>query len=436
MKKSILSLIIIAALFMVPILSFEASALTAYGQPCTTDRECASGICRVEIDTVKVCGCNVNSDCPGEQGCEQSSHICKKGYSQACSENTECASGICTTGRCACSSNANCPAEHSCISGQCKINSGAACNPAYPQLCASGYCNPTTRVCGEVTVSGVPVTESETGTSAARECNGGLTCVSGKCEGQKANNAACTTPYECSSGICSGGKCKTTCMRTADCANGKICDLNTGTCIAPRSKALNAACFQNDVCQSGSCYNSKCRACASNSDCITMAGAGSTGILGGNCVSGVCQALLENRAECYTPDQCKSGICAAITGTTKKCGTVCSKDEHCGNSKICDLNTGTCITPRSKDTNAACFQNEVCKSGLCYNSKCQARCETGGTIVVTGTPATDGSGTTTVTASPRAEQTGTGTPSNIQSLIDEINALIAKIQARMVRLRL
>ena len=76
MKKSILSLFIIAAIFMVPILSFEASALPAYGQPCTSDGDCTSGKCRVEIDAEKTCGCARDTDCSNSMKCNTANNFC------------------------------------------------------------------------------------------------------------------------------------------------------------------------------------------------------------------------------------------------------------------------------------------------------------------------------------------------------------------------
>ncbi|MDD4878712.1 MAG: hypothetical protein PHO02_06810 [Candidatus Nanoarchaeia archaeon] len=131
MKKSVLSLVIIAALFMVPILSFEASARNAYGEACIESYDCTSAICLTInpeiIPPEKMCGCRFDGECSAFPStvCSTLHNKCisssAKAVGQTCRSGSECLSTLCTAGVCACKVNADCGTGKTCTvsTGQC-----------------------------------------------------------------------------------------------------------------------------------------------------------------------------------------------------------------------------------------------------------------------------------------------------------------------------
>ncbi|MFH1065715.1 MAG: hypothetical protein V1734_04395, partial [Nanoarchaeota archaeon] len=103
MKKGILSLILIVAIFMMSLLVVEASALKNTGEECTTNVECKSGLCNVnpEADLTLICtACRTNADCGTGKTCTVATGICRTATSRAaydapCAQNSDCASNVC-----------------------------------------------------------------------------------------------------------------------------------------------------------------------------------------------------------------------------------------------------------------------------------------------------------------------------------------------------
>jgi hypothetical protein len=198
MKKSRLTLIIIVAIFMVPILSFEASARNAYGATCTSPDDCDSGICinvNPEITPPNnICGCLGTWDCSSFPGtvCNTVHKVCinsdAKKTGESCTSNSHCLSAICKAGKCACEADADCPTGNACVSSLCKLKNNARCSSN--DACASGFCYK------------VPA----------------------------------TTTF----GLCNA------CRTNADCGTGKTCKVSTGRCsstmialeVAPREYAV------------------------------------------------------------------------------------------------------------------------------------------------------------------------------------------------------
>lgn len=126
----------------------------------------------------------------------------------------------------------------------------------------------------------------------------------------------------------------------------------------------NAACTQNDQCDSNWCDNGTCKkklaggkSCTSNDQCM-----------GNLCLDGLCYPF-EIGTACSSNSQCASNYCNAgyCVESEKVGGQVCQADDEC-KSKYCD--TGHCW-PYPKD--AYCTSNSQCGSNLCSYNKCQAQ---------------------------------------------------------------
>ncbi|MFA5888265.1 MAG: hypothetical protein WC852_06165 [Candidatus Nanoarchaeia archaeon] len=143
MKKSIFSLIIIAAIFLVPILSLEASARNVYGAACTSIDDCNSGICinvNPEITPpTNICGCLGTWDCSSFPGtvCNTVHKVCinsdAKATGESCRSGTQCLSTLCTAGICACKVNADCGTGKTCTVSTGRCSSGTLLIQAAPR---------------------------------------------------------------------------------------------------------------------------------------------------------------------------------------------------------------------------------------------------------------------------------------------------------------
>lgn len=185
MKNSILALFLIAAIFMVPILSFEASADTAsgsvgagYNALCNMPSQCQSGKC-----LSNKCGCLYNRECGTGRTCTVATGICSlTANNYACTSNAQCQSGFCGSvtefGRLCetCRTDTNCGTGKTCntATGICVAGTsatvGSACRTDTD--CASRYCKTTTqgnKVCACRTDANCPT--GRTCNTATGACN-------------------------------------------------------------------------------------------------------------------------------------------------------------------------------------------------------------------------------------------------------------------------
>jgi len=390
MTKSRIIPIIILAFFLMSILSFEASALKAYDEGCTTASECRSGFCVATIDTAKSCGCATSNECPDWGTCDTAAHRCSnlKRYDAPCSSNSQCSSNACVSGRCGCASDANCPTVTTTTSAGFMATTQLKCD-SVSKICKSPF--------GATCSSGQP-----------------NTCISNKCVRQNdgAYKCGCKTTAECGSGkTCNPatGRCDVSILAggsSRELSTSEMLGLgsSTGTGGTPGGTigGIGAACtiaLQASQCQTGYCYNNQCASCTTNTHCGTgkvcalcsgicasqISGTGTSGALSGAIggIGATCTTALQ-ASQCQT-GYCKNNKCAA-----------CTIKANCGTGKVCALCSG------------------ICASNIGAPSDIQ---------IAAGGPPTEVSPMSVFTS---AED----------RLIAEINELVGTIKARLVRLRL
>jgi hypothetical protein len=180
-----------------------------YGEACSRDAQCKSGICYGG----QICGDPL-------------------GNSSSCTRGKECASGICFKNQVCASAlgnNSICYAHHECASKLCSNN---RCSPTIKE--------PVNRFC-----------------ISDDQCSSGL-CSLNKCVAKNAKtyNSSCFRDEECQSNICFGNKVcgqklgnGSTCYRNSECVSG-IC-FDNKICAAPLGPG--STCYQNNECASNVC---------------------------------------------------------------------------------------------------------------------------------------------------------------------------------------
>jgi hypothetical protein len=218
---------------------------------------------------------------------------------QACSTNCECASGLCEAGSC-CASTRNegepCTDRCQCLSGFCV--DGVCCDTACDEPCRA--CSAISKdsgpdgVCGNAKEGADPHGNCEDegpescGTTGACNGNGacatygaGVACASPECNKGQLITAACNAGRQCvtKTEVCRpfacGGEpptCLTQCSKSDDCAEASVCI--DGRCVTPCDQHCGAyACHETTGACKTSCVNSDdCQApflCDFNHECIT-----------------------------------------------------------------------------------------------------------------------------------------------------------------------
>lgn len=301
----------------------------AQGAACTCDNQCGTGFC--------VSGVCCESRCSG---------TC-----QACNLAN-------TTGRCVAIpagfppvNDAQCPADPEASCGNSHLCDGkGGCRP-YPDgtVCGKGACS-------EGQVIGV------------KQCDGGKCVDAGKIP---------CAPYACNA---AQGACFDKCQDDNQCV-GRQCALPMGSC---GKKALGAACFGSDDCESGECTDGVC----CNAPCM------------GLCV------------ECNLPS--KRGICSPVADGAADPHNLCKDEgiESCGASGVCDGNGGCRKYPvgslckpafcagSSQVPGAACDDKGNCVPGAaiacapfqCIGRACASSCQSDVDCLAPATCQTDASG--------------------------------------------
>lgn len=224
-------------------------------------------------------------------------------FGDPCSEDQACQSGICATGAfCTetCSTSVTCPDATVCgPDGTCQR----------PCSEGSGQGSGASR---EICVAGLFVACSDR--DAVADCDvcgcepfGGGVCLAGRgCVPPAPDGTACTTAGECESGVCYGDThvCGAPrgdgemCGAATDCASDR-CFADTGTCGPPRPDG--GACTQDADCAGGSCLSDQtCGAprdvggsCHVDADCSTA----NCSTNGDESATGVCHQALGSVCE-------------------------------------------------------------------------------------------------------------------------------------------
>jgi len=234
------------------------------------------------------------------------------------------------------------------------------------------------------------------------ECSGGLSCVDGLCA-----EASCQTREDCAEGkICNvlAGKCvapPAMCSTDFDCPSGEIC-LDSGSCrpgcLDDSECAEGEICNEEDrLCQSGCTDDSQCGAeesCNDANECVCDSS---------KCAEGFtcdeeANACVENPIT--SCDQVTCGPTQACDPTTFECIEVCTTEpgqtNSCPAGQFCNASTGqceesTCVDKTPEDCTGdtpylnpefcecvECFEDSQCGEGQSCNvtfGLCQGACE-------------------------------------------------------------
>ncbi len=353
------------------------------GQVCDT----AEGIC---VD------CGSDSDCPEGQSCK--AHVCLAPVEVACTSSKECASlervcdkdaGLCT----------ECVVDDDCFTGWCDAGS-----------CAPRACTPGKASCS---ADGKLQTCDARGTGRTLSaCAKGQACVDGACK-----TAACDP----SIGFFCDGDFVKHCAKEAqsadtvqDCAkSGKTClagecvaascTPGTASCASPTELATcNAAgngydktlCGNSQVCLGGACKAQVCEPAAVYCDGTTVMScdkAGSAATVVSNCAGSgkVCKA-----GACVQPD-CQAGEKSCKNGAV----TTCKGDGSGFETTSCDdgdaCTDDGCAAGACTHAAKACDDGDVCTSDGCAAGACAhaaipgcctspAQCDDGNACTVDG----------------------------------------------------
>jgi hypothetical protein len=185
------------------------------------------------------------------------------------------------------------------------------------------------------------------------------------------------------------------CMANDDCANGLLCDVKSGQCVAPRPGG--SVCQSDAQCGDGFCVttdalglgdvladNLCATACCKDADCpkngvCVQSGSGARVCL---------PAEIAGRQRAQAGDACKnSGDCASGVCQDRVCIATCSRSADCGEA-TCRINVVAssllsgagawiCDSVGGRgDTGDLCtmFDPTSCKSALCWANRCAAPC--------------------------------------------------------------
>lgn len=329
------------------------TAVCASGVCDTTNSECGyaagDGSCtKVNAGTVcqtKTCslngkcepagGCNLDTDCPVGDWCDESAHTC----------NARLANGTAMPS----------DADHTVpiLNGKCTATAAAL-------VCASGVCDPNDDL---------------------NEC--GIANGDGPC--------TIATPGVCRSGSCSLTlTCKPSnqCNRDGDCTGGDWCNEAKHTCEA---KLPNGTAMPSDPTHTNPTLTGTCPSLASNAAAKLVCASGVCDTADNKCgyASGDGTCTLGDAGDGTTV--CRSGICVT-SGASEVCGPAppCTMDDQCATGFWCDVSAKLC-SPKLPDgaglpsdpdhtnptLNGMCSTGVgalVCESGYCSatTSECEA----------------------------------------------------------------
>ena len=214
---------------------------------CVRATDCGLGESCVANECIRPDGAPAPSDgsCVTRTDCN-SGESCIDGQCLAAAENCvfneECDGGACVDGTClsTCNTDSDCASAEQCRAGLCEpAECRRTADCAAGNICVDARCEDT---CDAATGAG---------------CDGGYVCNNfGYCEADP--NVECRTAAECARDeVCEAGSCTTACSCNQQCADGDVCNLNTGTCQGqdpgPVQCENDCDCPSGLMCSDGAC---------------------------------------------------------------------------------------------------------------------------------------------------------------------------------------
>lgn len=276
--------------------------------------------------------CEVDSDCPTSEICEDSTCMAPGCFKTGCQSPTPV-----------------CPNKAVCEADKCN---GISCNKG--QFCRLGVCvgacDTVTCPSGQKCEDGSCVVDP----CAKVQCSPGQRCDSkGKCVRDPCFTGSCRY-----SRACLGGRCKADLCLQVNCPVGAYCW--QGQCLAPKSCQIDVDCPNTQICEKGSCKDPGCL--LTQSPCS-----------GGKvCLEQTCKADPCDGVSCKADEFCRRGTCVSVCS-----GVSCKKDEVCVDgacksdpcaSAICSAGEA-CVSGTCKPN--LCIAGRSCKHGrICYQNSC------------------------------------------------------------------
>lgn len=198
---------------------------------------------------------------------------------------------------------------------------------------------------------------------------GEQSCSSRECS----NNAQCTVEGEaCVNGICQ----QATCASRTDCPDGQICNVLTGSCVAPPAQcgsnndcpAGRVCLVASGICRAGCTNDTECdngRICETEQQVCTDGCRDSTSCAAFQTCGADNQCACDS-SKCPTGERCNgSGLCEMSTVTS--CAEV-----NCPVGQYCDSTTLDCVAGCTADS---CGAGQVCNmaTGQCAQNQCPNR---------------------------------------------------------------
>ena len=349
------------------------------GDACTTDEECAAGICADSVCCDARCdglceACTAALKGEGSDGAcgpivkdSDPDDECIDDGSPACTGNGMCdGNGSCDTYAGAGCTPSPCNGNNDCTSGHCV--DGICCDEGCTGLCKA--CTTHLKGAG---VNGVCDFIID-GRDQAHEC---ATIGSGACEGDSVCNGVGACRSVLAGTVCVAGDC----ADTTQANNPDLCDA-TGTCVDMGTTQCGTY-----ICSGGECLSS----CSGNGDCQT----------GYECLGGSCGVGKNQGEACTTNTECSSqhcveGVCCneACTESCRSCleqNKVAGSDGTCGYVKPgtdpkdgCAASATECLADGYCDGQGSCRAyapaSTECSGGLqCLSSTSQVVMECNGT---------------------------------------------------------
>ncbi len=305
---------------------------------CSEENPTCPDSLECDVESGACVACTESAHCPGSLPvCDPSTHSCV-----VCTEDAHCPGSAphCepTTNTCVvCLGDADCPAGNLCDNNVCV----PGCSPTQP--CANGQqCDLPEGTCVECVDDSACGGATPYCLQSENRCVPCLsvpqdTCPDGQyCRADHVCEQGCKDGSDCPSGVCLPDRSCGGCSSDSECAAGKVCDVESGTCVAACS--AHAPCGGGRECCGGHCVNA-----ASDEDncgaCGVTCGAGQS------CCGGSCTGLNTDihcgacGITCGAGQTCCNGTCTPL-GTLQNCGGC---GQACAPGDFCDGNT--CHTP-------------------------------------------------------------------------------------------